>query len=61
MVNIKTEVKLQHALTGEELDQWVQYEDVSNALKIDARDRVVYGNWVGTVEEVSSKTRPVCT
>lgn len=61
MVNIKTEVKLQHALTGEELDQWVKYEDVSNALKIDARDRVVYGNWVGTVEEVSSKTTPVCT
>lgn len=54
MVNIKTEVKLQHVLTGEELEQWVQYEDVSNALKIDARDRVVYGNWVGTVEEVSS-------
>ncbi|KIR99879.1 ubiquitin-conjugating enzyme E2 O [Cryptococcus deuterogattii 2001/935-1] len=52
VVNIKTEVKLQHALTGEELDQWVKYEDVSNALKIDARDRVVYGNWVGTVEEV---------
>ncbi|KIR35252.1 ubiquitin-conjugating enzyme E2 O [Cryptococcus deuterogattii MMRL2647] len=52
VVNIKTEVKLQHALTGEELDQWVKYEDVSNALKIDARDRVVYGNWVGTIEEV---------
>ncbi|OXB36236.1 ubiquitin-conjugating enzyme E2 O [Cryptococcus neoformans] len=52
VVNVKTEIKLQHALTGEELDQWVKYEDVSNALEIDARDRVVYDNWIGTVEEV---------
>lgn len=60
MVNVKTEIKLQHALTGEELDQWVKYEDVSNALEIDARDRVVYGNWVGTVEEVSLPTMAAC-
>lgn len=61
VVNVKTEIKLQHALTGEELDQWVKYEDVSNALEIDARDRVVYDNWIGTVEEVSSIPRAVYT
>ncbi|WVN87953.1 uncharacterized protein L203_103150 [Cryptococcus depauperatus CBS 7841] len=52
IVDVKTQLKLKHVITGEEIQDWVPYEDVVNTSMIDSRDRVVYNNWVGTVKEV---------
>ncbi|WVQ93025.1 hypothetical protein IAU59_000088 [Kwoniella sp. CBS 9459] len=52
IVDMTTQVKLVHAITQTPLDEWVDYKLLKNSLSIEARDRVVYNGWIGTVEEV---------
>ncbi|KAK8844131.1 hypothetical protein IAR55_006925 [Kwoniella newhampshirensis] len=52
VVDIRSAVRLQHCLSKEKVDGWVDFEKMGNALLFDARDRVVYDEWIGTVEEV---------
>ncbi|WVR08883.1 hypothetical protein IAU60_005942 [Kwoniella sp. DSM 27419] len=52
VTNITTEVKLQHAISKEAVAGWVDYALLENSLKVEAKDRVVYGGWLGTIEEV---------
>ena len=52
VVNVKTEVQLEHIITMQRIKGWVPYEKLANSLNIEARDRVVYDEWIGTVEEV---------
>lgn len=59
IVDITAEVKLEHAITKESLDAWVPWNLLGNSMIIEARDKVVYDEWLGTVEEVSVK--PFCT
>jgi ubiquitin-conjugating enzyme E2 O len=54
VVRVKTEVQLEHVASCTRPRGWVPYEKLRNALYIEARDKVVYDEWVGTVEEVST-------
>ena len=53
VVDVKTEVQLEHVITHERVRGWVPYEKLASSLQIEARDKVVYDEWIGTVEEVS--------
>lgn len=57
IVDITSEVKLEHAITRELIDDWVPYGLLRNSMTIEARDKVVYDNWIGSVEEVSADGR----
>nr|XP_031861429.1 uncharacterized protein CI109_003033 [Kwoniella shandongensis]KAA5528501.1 hypothetical protein CI109_003033 [Kwoniella shandongensis] len=52
VIDIKSEVRLEHVLSKEKVEGWVEYRKMQNSLLFDARDRVVYDEWIGTVEEV---------
>lgn len=54
VVDVKTECLVEHVISGERLAGWVPWEKLRNAVKIEAKDRVVYDEWIGTVEEVRS-------
>lgn len=46
------ELELEHALTGQRLPVKIPATEVVNAIRINAGDHVIHGNWVGYVEEV---------
>ena len=49
-----SQVKLESLFhVGRRVDGWVPWDQLKNSLVFEKRDRVVYNNWVGTVEEVS--------
>lgn len=52
VVDVKTECLLEHVISGERLHRWVPWEKLRNAVKIEAKDKVVFDEWIGTVEEV---------
>ena len=52
VVHVKTEVQLEHIITKQRIKGWVPYSKLANSLKIEARDKVVYDEWIGTVEDV---------
>jgi ubiquitin-conjugating enzyme E2 O len=54
VVESNTKVKLESLyLIGYRLPVWVPWNKLANALALERRDKVVYQNWIGTVEEVS--------
>ncbi|KAL7421053.1 hypothetical protein Q5752_003937 [Cryptotrichosporon argae] len=52
VLDVKVECQLVHVISGQSVAQWVPWEKLKNAFKIEARDKVVYDEWIGTVEEV---------
>lgn len=58
IVDIKTEVQLEHIMSRERLRNWVPFDKLRNGMAIEARDKVIYDEWIGTVEEVSSSNVP---
>ncbi|GFZ47242.1 hypothetical protein JCM24511_04985 [Saitozyma sp. JCM 24511] len=52
IVDIKTEVQLEHIMSRERLRSWVPFDKLRNGMAIEARDKVIYDEWIGTVEEV---------
>lgn len=52
VVDVQTECLIEHVISGERLHQWVPWNKLRNAVKIEAKDKVVYDHWIGTVEEV---------
>ncbi|GAA6031154.1 hypothetical protein JCM8097_004030 [Rhodosporidiobolus ruineniae] len=52
IVDLKTEVQLQRVITAEPLPGWHDADDLVAAARISRGDHVVYGEWVGLVEEV---------
>ncbi|BEJ15510.1 hypothetical protein CspHIS471_0501150 [Cutaneotrichosporon sp. HIS471] len=52
VVDVQTECLIEHVISGERLSQWVSWEKLRNAVRIEAKDKVVYNEWIGTVEEV---------
>lgn len=52
VVEVHTECLLEHVISGERLHQWVPWNKLRNAVKIEAKDKVVVDEWIGTVEEV---------
>lgn len=52
VVDSHSEVILQHVVTKQRIKKWVPYERLRNSLVVEARDRVVYDEWLGTIEEV---------
>lgn len=53
VVEVMTECLVEHVISGERLSEWVPWSKLRNAVKIEAKDKVVYDEWIGTVEEVS--------
>lgn len=54
VLSISSQVKLQPTLHGGiTVDGWVPWDSLKRSLVVEARDRVVYDEWIGTVEEVS--------
>ena len=53
VVDINTEVQVEHVVTKERIRDWIPYRKLKNALPLEPRDKVVYDEWVGTIEEVS--------
>ncbi|GAA5897227.1 hypothetical protein JCM6882_001820 [Rhodosporidiobolus microsporus] len=49
---LKTKVKLQRVITGEELEGWHDADLLVAAARVNRGDHVVHGEWVGLVEEV---------
>lgn len=49
----ESEVQLEHAITGKKVKGWIPWSRLRTGMAMEARDRVVYGNWIGTVEEAS--------
>jgi hypothetical protein len=58
IVDIRTEVQLEHIMSRERLRNWVPFDKLRNGMAIEARDKVIYDEWIGTVEEVSSSNVP---
>jgi len=58
IVDITAEAKLEHAITKEPVDAWVPWNLLGNSMIIEARDKVVFDEWLGTVEEVSRPPQP---
>lgn len=52
VLETKTEVKLKHCFTGQELDDWVPVDLLAPSIVFERGDRVIYKNWVGTVEAI---------
>lgn len=53
IVSTSAEVKLEPSLhAGMSVQGWVPYDKLRSALLVEARDRVVYDEWIGTVVEV---------
>lgn len=52
--SVRSEVRLHHAIAKDREGGWIPFDQVQNALKIEARDKVFCDEWIGTVEEVSS-------
>lgn len=52
VVEVETHCLLEHIISGERLSEWVPWSKLKNAVKIEAKDKVVFDEWIGTVEEV---------
>jgi ubiquitin-conjugating enzyme E2 O len=52
VIDVQTECLIEHVISAERLPQWVPWEKLRNAVHIEAKDKVVYDEWIGTVEEV---------
>ncbi|GAA5986419.1 hypothetical protein JCM10908_003747 [Rhodotorula pacifica] len=52
IVEMKTEVQLQRVLTGSELEGWFDAKELVAATRVNHGDHVVYGDWIGVVQEV---------
>lgn len=52
VVDVDTECTLEHVISKERLPSKVPWNHLKNAVKIEAKDKVVYDEWIGTVEEV---------
>lgn len=49
----ETEVQLEHAIDRTKVKGWIPWSKLKSDMAIEARDRVMFGDWVGIVEEVS--------
>ncbi|CAK9781769.1 hypothetical protein CC85DRAFT_267536 [Cutaneotrichosporon oleaginosum] len=52
VIDVQTECMIEHVISGERISQWVPWDKLRNAVRIEAKDKVVYDEWLGTVEEV---------
>ncbi|KAK4700888.1 ubiquitin-conjugating enzyme E2 O, partial [Phenoliferia sp. Uapishka_3] len=52
ITNLSTQVQLERVLSGEVLDGWFEVEEVVAACRFARGDHVVWGDWVGMIEEV---------
>lgn len=52
VIDAKHQVRVTKLIGGEILKGWVPYDKLRSSLILDVRDRVVYDEWLGTVEEV---------
>lgn len=48
----KSEVQLQHCFSGQKVDEWISADLLVPSIVFERGDRVIYNNWVGTVEAV---------
>jgi hypothetical protein len=55
VTDTRTEVLLEHAISREEVKEWVPLEKLKSAVKFEGSDRVVYNQWIGTIMEVSGE------
>jgi ubiquitin-conjugating enzyme E2 O len=53
VMDLESRVRLRHAVAKHRTGGWIPFAQVKNALSMEARDRVFYDQWVGTVEEAS--------
>ena len=56
VIEVRTDCRLQHVVTGHQVGDWFPFEKLKSALLFEARDRVVIDNWIGTVDDVRSST-----
>ena len=65
VADVETEVQLEHAITHERIRRWVPHKKLVNSLRLESQDRVIYNNWIGTIDAVSNahmglgSTRPI--
>lgn len=52
VTQLQTMVQLERVLTGEKIASWIKAEDVVASARIVRGDHVVFGHWVGMVEDV---------
>jgi hypothetical protein len=48
----KVEVKVKQVFTGQQVDEWIPGDLFVPSIAFERGDRVIYENWVGTVEAV---------
>lgn len=53
VIDISSECKLEHVISGQRLDGWIPWTALRNDVRVEAKDKVVYDEWIGTIEEVS--------
>jgi ubiquitin-conjugating enzyme E2 O len=56
VVEVKSEVRLEHVMSKIKVEDWIPYDLIKSAIILEARDKVIYDEWIGTVEEVSRMT-----
>ena len=52
VVEVSSEVRLEHVMSKIKVEDWVPYDLLKGAITLEARDKVIYDQWIGTVEEV---------
>ncbi|WOO78553.1 putative ubiquitin-conjugating enzyme E2 23 [Vanrija pseudolonga] len=52
VVDVQTECVVEHVMSRERIVRPVPWTKLKNAVRIEAKDKVVYDEWIGTVEEV---------
>ncbi len=51
------DVRLTKLITGEILPNWVPFDKLKSSLILDLKDKVVYDEWLGSVDDVSTDFR----
>ncbi|KAG8921952.1 hypothetical protein FRC02_012255 [Tulasnella sp. 418] len=52
VLEVKARVKVEHAISNAVCDGWITSEDLETAVEVFMGDYVVFGDWIGQVEEV---------
>ena len=52
VMSVDVACRLEHVLSGQQLDEWPRSDELEGALKVEVGDRVVAQDWVGVIEEL---------
>ena len=59
VIDSEHEVRLTKLIVGDILPGWIPFDKLKSSLILEVKDKVIYDEWFGTIEEVSSSSSVV--